>query len=99
MANNWKLSPSELTFLWEECRRCFYLKVRHGIDQPRIPMPKVFIKIDGLMKSHFNGKPARAIDPSLPTGTVSHGERWVKSAPIKLLGLGLTGIALPPRQV
>ena len=33
MNNLYKLSPSDLTFLWDECQRCFYLKVvRKFID-------------------------------------------------------------------
>jgi len=32
-----KLSPSDFAFLWEQCKRCFYLKVVHGIRQPSMP--------------------------------------------------------------
>ncbi len=31
---NLKLSPGDLTFLWDECPRCFYLKVIMGINRP-----------------------------------------------------------------
>ena len=33
-----RLSPSDFAFLWEQCKRCFYLKVVHGIRQPSMPM-------------------------------------------------------------
>jgi hypothetical protein len=29
---NYKLSPSDLTFTYEGCKRCFYLKVVKGIS-------------------------------------------------------------------
>ncbi len=39
---NWKISPSDLTFLWDECPRCFYLKVRHKFKRPGLPFPKIY---------------------------------------------------------
>ncbi|EKD87781.1 MAG: hypothetical protein ACD_35C00212G0001, partial [uncultured bacterium] len=30
----YKLSPSQLTFAWDECPRCFYLDVVLGIKRP-----------------------------------------------------------------
>jgi hypothetical protein len=70
MSKLFKLSPSDLTFLYSECPRCFYLKVKEGLSRPRGIMPTIFIKIDGIMKDHFEGKSPRDIDPSLPTGKV-----------------------------
>ncbi len=77
-----KLSPSDLTFLWDECPRCFYLKVVQGFARPSGAFPKIFTRIDGLMKKHFGGKLTRAISPLLPTGVVRMGESWVESLPI-----------------
>lgn len=84
---NWKLSPSDFAFLWEECKRCFYLKVVHNFSRPYRPMPKIFIKIDGLMKEFFEGKSTTEISPDLPTGVVKFGEKWVESRPIAIEGL------------
>ena len=81
-----KLSPSELTFLWDECPRCFYLKHIHGINRPSAPFPAVFGAIDRLMKAQFAGHPASELDPSLPTGTVSVNEKWLESLPFSLPG-------------
>ena len=33
----WGLSPSDYAFLWDECPRCFYLKV--ALKQPRLRTP------------------------------------------------------------
>jgi hypothetical protein len=81
-----KLSPSDLTFLWDECPRCFYLKHIHGILRPAAPFPSVFGAIDRLMKAHFAGRPAAEIDSSLPPGVINVSEKWVESLPITLAG-------------
>jgi hypothetical protein len=85
-----KLSPSDLTFLWDECPRCFYLKYLHGINRPAAPFPSIFGAIDRLMKAQFAGRPASDLDPSLPPGTVTISEKWVESLPISLPGHDLS---------
>lgn len=82
----WKLSPSELTFLWDECPRCFYLKVVRNFNRPWSPFPRIFNQIDKLMKDYFEHKPASEVAPELPEGIVKFGERWVTSQPIKFPG-------------
>lgn len=84
MARVWKLSPSDLTFLWSECPRCFYLKVAHGFSRPRSPMPKIFNQIDTLITAFFQGKPTSEIPADLPDGIVRYGQKWVTSEPIAL---------------
>ena len=86
MEQLWKLSPSDLTFLWDECPRCFYLKYVHNFSRPRIPFPKIFNRIDKLMKDFFENQPASNISSDLPDGKVLYGEKWVTSAPIFLNG-------------
>ncbi len=85
MADNWKLSPSDFAFLWEECRRCFYLKVVHGLRRPG-SMPSIFSKIDSIMKRYFAGLTTHQISRELPPGIVAYGEKWVESEPIALPG-------------
>ncbi len=86
MPTPWKLSPSDLTFLWDECPRCFYLKVVHKFNRPASPFPSIFGKIDLLMKTFFEGKSTQAMHPGLPPGKVLYGEKWVESQPISLPG-------------
>ncbi len=81
---NYKLSPSDFAFLYEGCKRCYYLKVVHGISQPSIPLPSVFTKIASLLKDYYDGKLTRELHPDLPPGTVKYGEQWVKSDLIRL---------------
>ena len=81
---NYKLSPSDLTFLYGGCKRCFYLKVVNGIAQPSIPLPSIFSKIASLLKNHYDGKPTSELHAALPSGIVSHGEKNVRSNVIQL---------------
>jgi hypothetical protein len=81
-----KLSPSDLTFLWDECKRCFYLKVVSKFNRPAIPFPSIFTKIDGLMKYYYQSRSAIELTPELPPGTILPGSPWVQSLPITLPG-------------
>jgi len=82
----YKLSPSDLTFLWDECKRCFYLKVVHKFARPAVPFPSIFNKIDSLMKKYYQGKHTDKITPELPSGIILPDNAWVQSQPIPLPG-------------
>ena len=81
---NFKLSPSDLTFGYEGCKRCFYLKVVKGISQPSIPLPSIFSQIASLLKNHYDGKHTKSLHTALSPGAVILGEKWVKSSIIEL---------------
>ena len=80
---NYRLSPSDLTFLYDGCKHCFVLKVKHGIPQPSIPLPGVFSIIANLQKNHYSGRRTEVFCPQLPPGIVKYGEQRVQSVPIK----------------
>lgn len=86
MSRIWKLSPSELTFLWDECPRCFYLKVVHGFNRPWGAFPKIFTRIDNLMKDYFEGKSSKELTDLLPEGVVRFADQWVTSSRISVPG-------------
>ncbi len=75
------LSPSDLTFLWDGCKRCFYLKVKHNIVY-RGPFPGMFGKMGDLTSNYYLDKSSSEISPDLPAGIVKYREKWVKSIPI-----------------
>lgn len=81
---NYRLSPSDLTFTYDGCKRCFYLKVVKGISQPSIPIPSIFSKIAGLLKDHYTGKHTSELHVNVPPGILSHGEKSVRSQIIQL---------------
>ena len=82
----YKLSPSDLTFLFDGCKHCFVLKVKHGISQPSIPIPGVFSVISGLQKNYYSDMRTEKFCPGLPPGTVTYGEKRVRSKPVELDG-------------
>ena len=77
----YNLSPSDLTFLWDGCKKCFYLKVKHNIVY-RGPFPGMFSKMGDLTSNYYLDKPSSMISPKLPAGSVKFREKWVKSVPI-----------------
>jgi hypothetical protein len=77
----YKISPSDLTFSWDGCKRCFYLKVKHNIVY-RSPFPGIFTKMGDLTSNYYLDRPTREISPGLPAGFVKFREKWVKSIPI-----------------
>jgi len=84
--SNWVLNPSDFAFLWEECRRCFYLKVVTNFPRPRTPMPGIFRLIDSQMREFYAGKQTSGAMPFLPPGTIETSESRVQSAPISVPG-------------
>lgn len=77
-----KLSPSDFAFLYQECKRCFYLKVKHNFQRPRTGMPGIFSVIDSKMKDRFMNSRTESATPDLPPGKFALSGKWVQSAPI-----------------
>jgi hypothetical protein len=84
----YKLSPSDFAYLWEECRRCFWLKVKHGIWRPRSPFPGVFNVIDGAMKRALHGRRIEELVPGVKPGIINCEDMTeaVQSLPIQPVG-------------
>ena len=81
----YKLSPSSLTFQWDECKYCFYMQVKHGIVL-RGTFPGIFTRMGNLTSGFYHGQRSEEISPKLPPGVLSHREVWVQSAPIRVPG-------------
>lgn len=78
------ISPSDLTFLWGECKKCFWLKYREGISRPGF-MPLVG-PMSAFQEQLYRNAPASAVSKSMPAGSVSHWGEKVKSVPIVIDG-------------
>lgn len=74
-----KLSPSDFAYLYEECKLCYCLKVKHGIYQPSMPMPGVFSAINTRLQGGLVGKNLKELFNDLPDGEVISQEGWVDS--------------------
>lgn len=82
----YKISPSDLTFLWDSCKYCFYLKVKHNIVHRGV-FPSIFGKMANLTSNFYQDKPTSKISSKLPPGTMKFKEKYVKSAPISVPGI------------
>jgi hypothetical protein len=81
-----KLAPSSLTFLWEECQRCFWLSAHGVLKRPSAPFPKVFTMLDNQTKDFYFNKRSEEMAEGLRPGHVALGDRWVRSRPLSVPG-------------
>ena len=78
----YKLSPSDFKYLYEDCKHCYYQKVKKGIALPSIGMPGVFSKMNSLLQTAIIGMDLREINSELPAGKIEVKEGFLKSKPI-----------------
>lgn len=90
MAQLYKLSPSDFAYLYEECKFCYYQKVKNGITFSGI-FPSMFTKINGLLQSSIMGKDIQEIIPELPSGIVTVEEGYLRSKTILGTNVYLSG--------
>ncbi len=76
------LSPSDLTFAWDGCKRCFYLKIKHKLSFQGT-FPAMFGRMGSLTSNFYHGKACNEISSQLPVGMINLREKWVKSLPIR----------------
>jgi len=79
------ISPSDLTFLWSECKKCFWLKYNKGITKPG------FMPLVGPMAAYqeklFRNIQTGDIAFNLAPGVVSDWGQTVESIPIRINGV------------
>ena len=78
------ISPSDLTFSWDNCHRCLWLHYNHGLKAPSF-FPLVG-ELSALQENHFSNAESHALHPALPKGKVVGRGAWVKSTPIPFNG-------------
>lgn len=79
----YKLSPSDFKYLYEDCKHCYYQKVKGFVKElPSIGMPGVFSKMNGLLQNAIIGMDLREINSALPAGKIEVKEGFLKSRPI-----------------
>ncbi len=76
-----RISPSDLTFLWGDCRRCFWMKYRHGVTHTGI-FPGLVTVLSAKQEGWYEAKHAHDFSTSLPNGTVHSTGLMLHSAPI-----------------
>ena len=78
------ISPSDLTFTYGQCKRCFWLKYNRGISTPGF-MPLVG-PMSTFQESAYRGLPSTSLDPQLLQGKISRFGADVESTPIRIMG-------------
>jgi len=78
MNNAYKLAPSDFAYLWNECKFCYYQKVKFGISHSGA-FPAMFGRINNLLQNSIMGMNLQDIHPDLPSGIISVQEGHLKS--------------------
>jgi hypothetical protein len=78
----YKLSPSDFKYLYEDCKHCYYRKVKNNISLPSIGMPGIFSKMNSLLQNAIIGMDLREINSKLPAGKIEVKEGFLKSRSI-----------------
>lgn len=74
-----KLSPSDFAYLYEDCKHCYYLKVKKGITLPSMPMPGIFGAINTRVQGTLVNDNLQTLAKNLPEGRVVKQEGFVES--------------------
>jgi CRISPR/Cas system-associated exonuclease Cas4 (RecB family) len=77
-----KLSPSDFAYLYEECKHCYYLKVKQNIPRPSTPFPAVFTSLNSKIQGKLIGKNLKTLSNNLPDCKVEMQEGFVESTTI-----------------
>lgn len=87
----YKLSPSDFAYLYEECKCCYYLKIKHGLQRPQLPFPGVFSALNTRLQGTLIAKNLQELSPRLPEGIVESQEKFVESKQIPNTNLFIKG--------
>ena len=86
----YKLSPSDFAYLWNDCKHCYYQKVKNGISYSS-PFPAMFGRINKLLQTSIMGMNLRDVHPELPSGIITVQEGFMKSKQIPGTNTYLSG--------
>lgn len=79
------ISPSDLTFGWSGCKRCFWLKYRLGV-QLNTPFPGIVTALSSRQERWYKDKTSADFSPDLPAGKVHSTGKKLVSAPLVVDG-------------
>ena len=79
------ISPSDLTFGWDNCHRCLWLYYNHQVKAPLF-MPLVG-DLAEMQELSCIGKTSAELNTDMPEGKVFKHAGWVVSKPIEVDGV------------
>src|SRR3989344_4686089 len=86
----YKVSPSDFAYLYEECKHCYYQKVKNGISYSG-PFPAMFGRINNLLQTSIMGMNLKDIIPHLPSAIITMQEGYMRSVVIPGTNVYLSG--------
>lgn len=78
-----RISPSDLTFLWSSCKRCFWLKYRIGFELPSV-FPGIVNALSSRQEAWYKASSSAEFSTGLPAGRVHSSNKLCSSAPLTL---------------
>jgi hypothetical protein len=86
----YKIYPSDLTWLYASCPRCFALKLKHKVGRPEAGFPQIFSKIDSAIKKHCLAlERTELVCAAMPKGRfLADAPKSVLSRRFSIAGLG-----------
>ena len=76
-----RISPSDLTFGWSNCKRCFWMKHVYGVSHQG-PFPGIVMSLSSRQERWYKEKHSRDFSSSLPSGVVHSTGKMLESKPI-----------------
>jgi hypothetical protein len=80
-----RISPSDLTFGWSNCKRCFWMKHVYGVSHQG-PFPGIVMSLSSRQERWYKEKHSRDFSSSLPSGVVHSTGKMLESKPIMVNG-------------
>jgi len=81
-----RISPSDLTFGWTGCRKCFWLKYRHGVSHQG-PFPGIVTSLSARQERWYKQRHSHDFWSGLPSGIVDSTGKMLESTPIVVNGV------------
>lgn len=89
--STYTISPSAFAYLYEDCKLCYWLKIKYKISHPSMPMPGVFSAMNTRIQGSLIGKNLKDISPGLPDCIIESQEKQVYSKPVVDTGVSVKG--------
>lgn len=80
-----RISPSDLTFGWNTCKRCFWMRYAHDVAH-KGTFPGVVLSLSNRQEKWYKDKHSHEFSPTLPSGVVDSTGKMLESSPILVNG-------------
>jgi len=80
-----RISPSDLTFGWSGCKRCFYMRYAYGVSHQG-SFPGIVMSLSSRQEQWYKTKHSHDFSPTLPSGVVHSTGKMLESTPIVVNG-------------